>query len=163
LGATANRTELIPPQMALAGRSQLVPSALPWLLQSDLANHCRFGLAYRAIFLLAGIEFVVGAACIRRVHEPRLEAAESTRPARRPAASRGTSRVVGTLGLSHEALADEIPLYRSHVADIDVVAVPAFAASITALKLAPSPASHCHVRLAGPVTRRASPSAVVGV
>jgi MFS family permease len=41
---------------------------------ADIVNHWQFGLGYRAIFLLAAVEFVIGAACIRRVHEPGLEA-----------------------------------------------------------------------------------------
>jgi predicted MFS family arabinose efflux permease len=42
---------------------------------ADIVNGWQFGLGYRAIFLLAAVEFAIGAVCIRRVHEPRLEAA----------------------------------------------------------------------------------------
>ena len=38
---------------------------------ADLVNSWHFGLGYRAIFVLAAIEFAVGALCILRVHEPR--------------------------------------------------------------------------------------------
>lgn len=37
---------------------------------ADIVNGWQFGLGYRAIFLLAAVEFVIGAICIRRVHEP---------------------------------------------------------------------------------------------
>jgi MFS family permease len=39
---------------------------------ADIVNSYQFGLGYRAIFLLAAVEFVIGAVCIRRVHEPHL-------------------------------------------------------------------------------------------
>jgi MFS family permease len=41
---------------------------------ADLVNGWHFGLGYRAIFLLAAVEFVIGAACVRRVHEAKMKA-----------------------------------------------------------------------------------------
>lgn len=37
---------------------------------ADLVNRWQFGAGYRAIFLLAAVEFVIGAWCVRRVREP---------------------------------------------------------------------------------------------
>ena len=37
---------------------------------ADIVNQWQYGAGYRAIFFLAALEFVVGAVCIRRVHEP---------------------------------------------------------------------------------------------
>jgi MFS family permease len=42
---------------------------------ADAVNRWQFGAGYRAIFLLAAVEFVIGAWCIRHVHEPASEAA----------------------------------------------------------------------------------------
>jgi MFS family permease len=75
--------DIIPPEHAgrYMGLSNTVTAGSSLLAVSlggplaDLVNQWQFGLGYRAIFLLAAIEFVIGAACIRRVHEPRLEAA----------------------------------------------------------------------------------------
>jgi len=50
---------------------------------ADLVNGFGYGLGYRAVFVLAAVEFVVGAWCVTRVHEPAAEdlaaAAESGR------------------------------------------------------------------------------------
>ncbi|HEX5466395.1 MAG TPA: MFS transporter [Candidatus Limnocylindrales bacterium] len=37
---------------------------------ADLINGWRFGWGYRAVFVLAALEFALGALCMRRVHEP---------------------------------------------------------------------------------------------
>jgi MFS family permease len=70
--------DIIPPEHAgrymglsntVTAGSALLAVALGGPL-ADLINSWRFGLGYRAIFVLAAVEFVIGAACIRRVHEP---------------------------------------------------------------------------------------------
>jgi MFS family permease len=75
--------DIIPPEHAgrymglsntVTAGSSLLAVALGGPL-ADLVNHWQFGLGYRAIFLLAAIEFVIGAASIRRVHEPDPEVA----------------------------------------------------------------------------------------
>lgn len=75
--------DIIPPEHAgrymglsntVTAGSALLAVALGGPL-ADLINSWRFGLGYRAIFVLAAVEFMIGAACIRRVHEPGREAA----------------------------------------------------------------------------------------
>jgi MFS family permease len=74
--------DIIPPEHAgrymglsntVTAGSALLAVALGGPL-ADLVNSWQYGLGYRAIFLLAALEFVIGAWCIRRVHEPNREA-----------------------------------------------------------------------------------------
>ena len=74
--------DIIPPEHAgrymglsntVTAGSSLLAVALGGPL-ADLVNQWQFSLGYRAIFLLAAVEFVIGAVCIRRVHEPRMGA-----------------------------------------------------------------------------------------
>ncbi len=44
---------------------------------ADLVNSVHFGLGYRAVFVLAAVEFVIGAWAVTRVHEPRRLAREA--------------------------------------------------------------------------------------
>jgi MFS family permease len=50
---------------------------------ADLVNGYRFGMGYRFVFILAAVEFVVGAWCVNHVHEPSaaMEADEEAGPA----------------------------------------------------------------------------------